>query len=133
MSRAIKPIIKPSSCIVIPVATQGGTVTLAQILTAAGIANSSGVLIGNVEAFRFVGVDARARRDDAGQQAFVKFTGGATYQLGDSEHYAKLRVSDKNPLGFWKTTPGAEVAFTSGACDIGSVTVAVRYKDVNFQ
>lgn len=133
MSRGLKPIIQPTSCITLPVGkSTATTLTIRQIAAAMGLCNDNGALQGNVDSYRLVGLEARAIPNGA-EQSFVKISGGATYQLSNSDRYAKLKVSDKNQLGFWRngTVPSLE-AFELANVDVGSITIAVRYKNVNF-
>lgn len=134
MARGMKPVLNPASALVVPIAggATTGTVTMKQLLTAAGL-YANNALDSNVEAFRFVGVTVRAAANSGDAQSFIKFAGGQTYQLSDPYSYAKLSVSDRNPLGFWKSAAADEVAIETSAADIGTITIAVRFKNVSFQ
>lgn len=133
MARKMKPVLNPTSTLVVPIAGASLTqdVTVNQMLVAAGIMVGT-TLDANVEAYRIVGVTARAD-SNATVQSFVKFAGGQTYQLSDPYNYAKLSVSDRNPLGFWKSAADDSKALEVSAADIGSITIAVRFKNVSFQ
>lgn len=135
MAKTMKPVLNPTSTLVVPIADGIKTenISINQLLVAAGIKVAGGALDANVEAYRVVGLTARASATDGTLQSFVKFAGGQTYQLSDPYHYAKLKVSDRNPLGFWKDAASDETAFSCSNADIGSITIAVRFKNVSFQ
>jgi hypothetical protein len=107
------------------------------ILLAAGLCDSDGVLNSNIESFRLVGGEFRQAFSPtstaASQSVAVKFAGGQTYELMDPYHSVKLRISDRNPLGFWKTDTSGEAYTAYGVADCVSFTIAVRYRQVSFQ
>lgn len=136
-ARKAKVLVAPTSTISVPVGTTASTVTIASILKAIGIADSNGVLLSSIEAFRIVGGEFRQainpQNSSSAVVTSVKFAGGQTYQLVDPYHSVKIRVSDRNPLGFWKTDTTGNAFATEGVVDCVSFTVAVRYRQINFQ
>jgi len=139
MASKSKLMVRPTSTICIPVGTAVGTVSIASILNAAGLADN-GTLKSMIESFRIVGGEFRAGGNAGNTSAVatnnasaIKFAGGQTYELLDPYHAVKLKVSDRNPLGFWKTETSGEAFSTEGWVDVISFTIAVRYRQVNFQ
>jgi hypothetical protein len=145
MANKAKVMVRPTSTICIPVgaspsgagSADGANCTIVAILKAAGLCSDAGVLNSNIESFRLVGGEFRMASNPstsaAGQTVAVKYAGGQTFELMDPYHSVKLKVSDRNPLGFWKTDT-AGVAYTAyGNVDCVSFTIAVRYRQVSFQ
>jgi len=112
-------------------------VTIAKILNAAGLANASGVLNDNIEAFRLVGGEFRMGGGTATAAnaaiTSVRFEDGQTFELLDPYHSVKLKISDRNPLGFWKKDTAGTCFTSEGQVDCVSFTIAVRYRQVSFQ
>lgn len=139
MASKSKILVRPTSTITVPVGTSVGTVSIASILNACGLADN-GTLKSMVESFRIVGGEFRAGGIATNTSAVttnnassVKFAGGQTYELMDPYHAVKLKVSDRNPLGYWKNDTSGEAFSTEGWVDVVSFTIAVRYRQVNFQ
>lgn len=137
MANKAKVLVAPTSTISVPVGSCASTVTIASILKAIGLADANGNLLSSIEAFRIVGGEFRQALNPAQSTSAVvtsiKFAGGQTYQLVDPYHAVKLKVSDKNPLGFWKSETSGNAFSTEGVVDCVSFTVAVRYRQINFQ
>lgn len=138
MANRAKVMVRPTSTICVPVgATPSGAVSVAKILYAAGLANASGVLNDNIEAFRLVGGEFRLGSQNAQSSSLqltsVRFEDGQTYELMDPYHSVKLKISARNPLGFWKKDTSGNCFNVEGLADCVSFTIAVRYRQVSFQ
>lgn len=137
MASKAKVVVRPTSTICLPVGLTPNSVSVAKILQAAGLADSNGNLNSNVEAFRLVGGDFRASISasaaSSSQPTSVRIAGGQTYELMDPYHAVKLRISDRNPLGFWKTETDGTAFTCEGVVDCVSFTIAVRFRQVSFQ
>jgi hypothetical protein len=139
MANRARVMARPTSTICIPVGAtpQPGTVSIAKILYAAGLASSAGVLNDNVEAFRLVGGEFRAASSNTtaanASITAVRFEDGQTFELMDPFHSVKLKISARNPLGFWKSDTAGTCFTVEGLADCVSFTIAVRYRQVSFQ
>jgi hypothetical protein len=126
-----KVVARPTSTICIPVGATAATVTVAMILNAAGLA-TNGTLNSNVESFRLVGGEFKAS-SSTGSQSSVQFEDGQTFGVMDPYRAVKLKISDRNPLGFWKSDTSGTAFKVSEGADCVSFTIAVRYRQVSFQ
>jgi hypothetical protein len=106
------------------------------MLLLAGLCDANGNLNSNIESFRMVGGDFRQTTNYGSQGtlavASVRYDGGQTYQLLDANRAVKLKISDRNPLGFWKKETTGDLFDIEGAVDVVSFTIAVRYRQVSF-
>lgn len=134
MKGKAKVVARPTSTICLPVGATGSEVTIAQICNAAGIA-TSGTLNSNVESFRLVGGEFKAAATSTTDMKIssVRYEDGQTFEIMDPYHSVKLRISDKNPLGFWKSDTSGNAFSVQGNADCVSFTIAVRYRQVSFQ
>jgi hypothetical protein len=134
MKGKAKVVARPSSTICLPVGACGATVTIAQILNAAGIA-TNGTLNANVESFRLVGGEFKAAATSTADMKIssVQYEDGQTFEIMDPYHSVKLKISDRNPLGFWKSDTAGNAFSIAGNADCVSFTIAVRYRQVSFQ
>jgi hypothetical protein len=139
MANRARVMVRPTSTICIPVGAtpQPGSVSIAKILIVAGLANSSGVLNDNIESFRLVGGEFRAASSNTtaanASVTSVRFEDGQTFELMDPFHSVKLKISNRNPLGFWKSDTSGNAFTIEGLADCVSFTIAVRYRQVSFQ